>query len=120
MLPGDGVNRDIFVHTLDKVSAVWNFNHVWGWDFPMLAMAAARNGKPALALDYLLHSSPNFQFDEHGLATGGPFPYFPSNGALLTAIAMMAGGWDGSTSDFPGFPKDGSWIVKAEGFVSMP
>ena len=86
----------------------------------MLAMAAARNGKPALALDYLLHSSPNFQFDEHGLATGGPFPYFPSNGALLTAIAMMAGGWDDSTGDFPGFPKDGSWIVKAEGFVSMP
>ena len=34
MLPGDGVNRDIFVHTLNKVSAVWNFNHVWGWDFP--------------------------------------------------------------------------------------
>lgn len=120
MLPGDGVDRDIFVHTLDKVSAVWNFNHVWGWDFPMLAMAAARNGKPDLALDYLLHSSPNFQFDEHGLATGGPFPYFPSNGALLTAIAMMAGGWDGSTGDSPGFPKDGTWRVKAEGFAQMP
>lgn len=53
----------------------------------MLAMAAARCGKPQLALEYLLHPSPNFQFDEHGLATGGPFPYLPSNGALLTAIA---------------------------------
>ncbi len=120
MLPGDGVDRDTFARTLDKVSAVWNFNRVWGWDFPMLAMAAARIGKPDLALDYLLHSSPNFQFDEHGLATGGPFPYFPSNGALLTAIAMMVEGWDGSAVEYPGFPKDGTWNVRAEGFVSMP
>ena len=72
----------------------------------MLAMAAARCGKPQLALEYLLHPSPNFQFDEHGLATGGPFPYLPSNGALLTAIAMMVEGWDGSAGKFPGFPQD--------------
>lgn len=120
MLPGDGVDKDIFMRTLNKVSNKWDFNHTWGWDFPMLAMAAARNGKPAQALNFLLHPSPNFQFDEHGLATGGPFPYFPSNGALLTAIAMMAGGWDGSVGDAPGFPHDGSWVVKAEGFAPMP
>lgn len=120
MLPGDGVDKQIFQHTLEKVSSLWNFNHVWGWDFPMLAMAAARCGKPELALDYLLHASPNFQFDEHGLATGGPFPYFPSNGALLTAVAMMVGGWDGSVGDFPGFPHDGTWIIHAENFNRMP
>jgi hypothetical protein len=68
----------------------------------------------------LLHNSPGFQFDEHGLATGGPFPYFPSNGALLTAVAMMAGGWDGSTGHAPGFPQNGKWEVKAEGFNRMP
>ncbi len=120
MLPGDGVDRDTFVRTLDKVTTSWNFDRVWGWDFPMLAMAAARTGKPDLAIDYLLHASPNFQFDEHGLATGGPFPYFPSNGALLTAVAMMVKGWDGSTGECPGFPKDGSWSVRAEGFATMP
>lgn len=120
MLPGDGVNVNVFDHTFDKVSREWNFNRVWGWDFPMLAMAAARVGKQAMAIDYLLHSSPNFQFDEHGLATGGPFPYFPSNGGLLTAIAMMVKGWDGSTIEYPGFPKDGTWTIKAEGFVPMP
>ena len=54
----------------------------WGWDFPMVAMAAARTGNPKLAVDMLLYNSPGFRFDEHGLATGGPFPYFPSNGAL--------------------------------------
>lgn len=89
MLPGDGVDLPTFKHTLEKVCKEWQFNRIWGWDFPMLAMAAARTGQPALAIDMLMHPSAGFQFDEHGLATGGPFPYFPSNGALLTAVAMM-------------------------------
>ena len=112
MLPGDGVDQPTFKRTLEKVSKEWQFNRIWGWDFPMLAMAAARTGQPALAIDMLMHPSAGFQFDEHGLATGGPFPYFPSNGALLTAVAMMCGGWDGSEGEAPGFPKDGSWTVR--------
>ena len=119
MLPGDGVDLPTFKHTLEKVCKEWQFNRIWGWDFPMLAMAAARTGQPALAIDMLMHPSAGFQFDEHGLATGGPFPYFPSNGGLLTAVAMMCGGWDGSEGEAPGFPKDGSWTVRYEGFVPM-
>lgn len=119
MLPGDGVDQPTFKRTLEKVSKEWQFNRIWGWDFPMLAMAAARTGQPALAIDMLMHPSTGFQFDEHGLATGGPFPYFPSNGALLTVVAMMCGGWDGSEGEAPGFPKDGSWTVRYEGFVPM-
>ena len=119
MLPGDGVDLPTFKHTLEKVCKEWQFNRIWGWDFPMLAMAAARTGQPALAIDMLMHPSAGFQFDEHGLATGGPFPYFPSNGALLTAVAMMCGGWDGSEGEAPGFPKDGSWTVRYEGFVPL-
>ncbi|MFR8359741.1 MAG: hypothetical protein ACLVEJ_31575 [Parabacteroides sp.] len=120
MLPGDGVDAEILARTLDKITSTWNFDRTWGWDFPMLAMAAARCGKPEQAVDFLLHPAGGFQFDEHGLATGGPFPYLPSNGALLTAVAMMAAGWDGSTGETPGFPCDGSWVVKTEGFLPMP
>ena len=29
---------------------------------------------------------------------------------LTTAVAMMAAGWDGSTSDAPGFPKNGNTL----------
>ena len=119
MLPGDGVDLETFKRTLDKVNKEWQFHRIWGWDFPMMAMAAARTGQPAMAIDFLMHSSLKFQFDEHGLATGGPYPYFPSNGALLTAVAMMCAGWDGSEGDAPGFPKDGSWVVRHEGFVPM-
>ena len=120
MLPGDGVDTACFISTLEKVSSTWNYNRTWGWDFPMVAMAAARTGNAELALDMLLHSSQGFQFDEHGLATGGPFPYFPSNGALLAAIAMMTAGWDGSVGDTPGFPDDGTWKIQHEGFRTLP
>lgn len=120
MLPGDGVDKATFSRTLIKVANQWNFGRTWGWDFPMLAMAAARSGNAGMAIDFLLHPTHSFRFDEHGLASGGPFPYFPSNGGLLTAVAMMAGGWDGSSEQAPGFPKDGSWVVRAEGFIPMP
>jgi hypothetical protein len=115
MLPGDGVSPATMRKTLNRVAATWDFNRTWGWDFPMLAMCAARLGEPERAIDFLLHPSPGFQFDERGLATGGPFPYFPSNGGLLYATAMMAAGWDGAPRvPAPGFPKKG-WRVRFEG-----
>lgn len=119
ILPGDGVDTAAFSRTLEKIDTTWNFSRTWGWDFPMLAMAAARSGNQEMAIDMLLHSSAAFQFDEHGLATGGPFPYFPSNGALLTAVAMMAAGWDGSTEKSPGFPQNGEWVIRSENFNKM-
>ncbi|MFC5459335.1 hypothetical protein [Massilia niabensis] len=42
--------------------------------------------------------------------------YFPSNGGLLLAVALMAGGWDGPAGTNPGFPKSG-WKVRSEGIL---
>ncbi|RYX82940.1 hypothetical protein EON83_16950 [bacterium] len=115
MLPGDGVDKETMRRTLDKVCTDWNFERVWGWDFPMLAMTAARLGETDRAIDMLMHPSPNFQFDERGLATGGPFPYFPSNGGLLYAVAFLAAGWEGAPQKHaPGFPDNGQWSVRYE------
>lgn len=116
MLPGDGVDVRTMENTLMKVHSTWNFSETWGWDFPMLAMCAARLGKPEMAVDYLL-DYPSFDFDPFGLVGGGraPFPYFPANGGLLYAVAMMSAGWDGASStSAPGFPKKG-WKVRCEG-----
>lgn len=33
---------------------------------------------------------------------------------------MMAGGWGGSSSKNPGFPKDANWSIRAEGFNPLP
>jgi len=120
MLPGDGIDLEILDNTFDKIMSVWNFEKVWGWDFPMLAMTAARLNRPDEAIDLLLHE--NFGFDQHGLAYSmkGPFPYFPANGGLLTAIAMMAEGWDDTENvNAPGFPGNGKWKIKYEGFKKM-
>lgn len=119
MLPGDGVDRATMRRTYDRVGKEWRFNEVWGWDFPMVAMCAARLGDPDKAVDYLLHPAERFQFDARGLATGGPFPYFPSNGGLLYAVAMMAAGWDGAPKrSAPGFPA--KWKVRYEGLAIAP
>jgi len=121
MLPGDGTDPVTMKATMDKVSQTWDWKNTWGWDFPMLAMCAARVGDPKTAVDMMLHPSPGFQFNVCGLATGGPFPYFPSNGGLLYAAAFMAAGWDGAPArNAPGFPNDGSWVVKWEGLKKAP
>lgn len=88
-----GVDAPTMARTAEKVFTGGQFDRTWGRDFPMLAMCAARLGRPDDAVDFLLHPADGFQFDDAGLATGGPFPYFPSNGALLYAIAFMAAGW---------------------------
>lgn len=118
MLPGDGVDLATMERTLMKVHREWKLHETWGWDFPMLAMCAARLRKPEMAVDYLLNY-PAFDFEAHGLVGGGraPFPYFPGNGGLLYAVAMMAAGWDGAPAgNAPGFPKKG-WNVKWEGLA---
>lgn len=120
VLPGDGVDKAVMRKTLDKVLSTWNLDRTWGWDFPMLAMCAARLGATDRAVDLLLGNHPGFQFDARGLATGGPFPYFPSNGGLLYAVAMMAAGWDGSVGGSPGFPKGDRWKLKVEGLSPAP
>ncbi|WP_410789974.1 DNAJC11 domain-containing protein [Kribbella sp. C-35] len=117
-LPGDGVDIPTMDRTADRVFTGWRFSRTWGWDFPMLAMCAARLGRSDDAVDFLLHPSDGFQFDDAGLATGGPFPYFPSNGALLYAIAFMTAGWHGAPDrPAPGFPADERWLVRSEGLT---
>ncbi len=120
MLPGDGVDRETARRTLDKIMETWQWNRTWGWDFPMLAMMAARLGETERAVDLLMH--PNFDFDARGYPVeGGPWPYFPSSGGLLYAVAMMAAGWDGAPAhNAPGFPENGQWKVRWEQLRPAP
>ncbi|PWY80445.1 lipo protein [Aspergillus sclerotioniger CBS 115572] len=116
------VNETIVAATAAKVASVWNFTDCWSWDFPMLAMNAARLGDVEAAIQYLVHS--NFEFDDVGMPVGtkAPTPYFPGSAALLLAVAMMTGGWDVARNTShqavaPGFPSQ--WEVRAEGFERM-
>ena len=116
------LDKKIMKNTFDLVWSTWSWDKTWGWDFPMTAMSAARLNMPEKAIDALfmnvitntyLKNGHNYQSERLTL-------YLPGNGGLLTTIAMMCAGWDGTTENNPGFPKDGTWNVKWEGLKPMP
>ncbi len=141
LLPGKGVDRETMRRTLDATLAHWDLRQTWGWDWPMLAMTATRLGQPDRAVDFLLTSQKNFQFGvagmtprvhvvddaaphAAGIGVDGPGyrraaeTYFPSNGSLLLAVALMVAG-EGEGQTTPGFPKQG-WVVRSEGIRPLP
>jgi len=138
LLPGDAVDRETMERTLEAVLKTWDWEtKIWGWDYPMIAMTATRLGRPDLALEILLRDGPNNRYlpnghcpqrsDEAAVKDSSPGArrreiavYLPANGALLSAVALMVAGWDGSTEKYPGFPKDGSWTIRAEGLKGLP
>lgn len=120
--PMEGVDAATARRTVRKVWQTWDWKRCWGWDFPWMAMAAARVGEPQIAVDALLKEAGNKNYyDPRGTNTGGPCPYLPGNGGLLYAVAMMAAGWDGAPDkQAPGFPDDGNWVVRWEGLRKAP
>jgi hypothetical protein len=99
---------------MDRIIETWDFSKSYGWDFPMLAMTSLRLGNVNQAVRWLL--DPHFQFDDVGNPVGTvvPTPYFPASSALLLAVAMMAGGWDGQEGMH--FPEH--WEPKVERFAA--
>ncbi len=119
VLSGEKVDRETMRRTLKKVFEVWDWPSTWGWDYPMIAMTAARLGETKLAIDALMIDTPKNKYSANGHNYQRPnLPlYLPGNGGLLYAIALMAAGWKGAPAKHaPGFPDDGSWTVKVEGF----
>ncbi|MEN6577110.1 MAG: hypothetical protein ABFD90_12260 [Phycisphaerales bacterium] len=117
------IDPDVMKRTYDDVVADWDWPSTWGWDYPMLAMTAARLGDPAKAVDALFLDSPKNRYlaNGHNYQSARLPLYLPGNGGLLTAVAMMAAGWDGCPEGpAPGFPKDGKWNVRWEGLKRMP
>lgn len=119
VLRGEMVDRETMRRTLKKVMKEWNWPETWGWDYPMTAMTAARLGEPEVAIDVLLLDTPKNKYlpNGHNYQRQNLPLYLPGNGGLLYAIALMANGWKGlPKTNAPGFPSDGSWVVRSEGF----
>lgn len=118
ILPGKKADRSIMKATLLKVMQEWNWQTSWGWDFPMAAMTAGRLEDGRLAIDILLRDEVKNTYlpNGHNYQNASLMAYLPGNGGLLTAVAMMACGWDnGPDIHAPGFPTDGTWEVRFEG-----
>ena len=108
--------------TFDYVWENWHWNETWGWDFPMTAMTATRLKMPNKAIDALFMNveTNTYLSNGHNYQNKQLRLYLPGNGGLLTAVAMMCAGYDGSEVETPGFPKDGSWKIKWEDLKKLP
>lgn len=116
------IDPAVMAATLQDVQANWDWGSAWGWDFPVMAMTCTRLRRPDLAVDALLMDTGknHYQPTRHCPQIGSLLPlYLPANGALLTAVSLMIAGWDGHSS-CPGFPDDGTWKVRHEGFLPWP
>ncbi len=143
LLPGWGADRETMRRTLNAVIKDWDLRQTWGWDWPMLAMTATRLDEPEKAVDFLLWDAKNFNFGSSGMtprvhldqnvselltnaSSDGPGyrraaeTYFPSNGSLLLAVALMVAGGSDVHELNPGFPPNGQWIVHSEGILPVP
>jgi hypothetical protein len=119
MLPGTGVDRETMRRTLKRAMKDWQWDKTWGWDYPLTAMTAARLGEPQIAVDALLMNTEKNRclLNGHNWQRPNLPCYLPGNGGLLYAIAIMAAGWTGAPrNSAPGFPDDGSWQIRTEGF----
>jgi len=116
------VDREAMRRTLRRTFETWQWPDTWGWDYPLVAMTAARVGEPSLAIDALMMDTPKNRYhpNGHNYQRPGLTIYLPGNGGLLSATAMMAAGWDGAPrTSAPGFPRDG-WTVRAERLRGLP
>jgi hypothetical protein len=96
-----------------------------------------------MAVNFLLGGAKNFNFGSSGMtprvhldqnvsellanaSSDGPGyrraaeTYFPSNGSLLLAVALMVAGGSDVHELNPGFPPNGKWVVHSEGILPVP
>ncbi len=116
------IDPQVMKHTQEWIWDNWNWDKTWGWDYPMVAMNAARLGEAENAVSALLMDKRTNTYlpNGHNYQDQRLRCYLPGNGGLLTAIAMMCAGWDGCTERNPGFPKNGKWDVRWEGLRPLP
>jgi protein-glucosylgalactosylhydroxylysine glucosidase len=116
------VDTAIMHDTMNEIIQRWQWPTTWGWDYPLVAMTAARLGDPTQAVNALLLDAQKntYLMNGHNYQDNRLRLYLPGNGGLLAAVAMMARGWDGCGRSTPGFPDNGKWKVRWEGLEPMP
>ena len=118
------IDPEIMNTTLALTIEGWDWPNTWGWDYPLWAFAQMRLGwSPSSVVDMLLRNeTKNLYFaNGHDFETPALPCYLPGNGGLLSAVAMMAGGFTdgaGKAVVAVGFPPE--WGAVAEGFKAYP
>ena len=127
VLPGRDIDKEAMRNTLHRVAHPDAPQNAVTWGTAMMAMTAARLNEPDLAIQLLVGKYDQNPFRASGYTVRRPEQtpmYMPANGGWLSAVAMMAAGWDGivgpdgKPAHAPGFPK--SWKIRYEGLLPLP
>jgi hypothetical protein len=103
-LPGRDVDKPTMRRTLDRMKRDWDLRQTWGWDYPMMAMTAARLGAPQEAVDWLFFDARNNQFGKSGMT---PRVHLDAHAAHFVPAATGAGAQAsaGGGPDGPGYQR---------------
>lgn len=89
----EALNAETVAASLKKILGCWNFESCWGWDFPMLAMAANNVGDEKLATQILKSPAPKNTYLKNGhnpqLPRNDLPVYLPGNGAFVLAVTEI-------------------------------
>ena len=127
VLPGRGIDKEAMRNTLHRVAHTDAPQNAVTWGTAMMAMCAARLNESDLAVNLLAGRFDQNPFRASGYTVRRPDQtpmYMPANGGWLSAVALMAAGWDGAVDKdgkpihAPGFPK--SWHVRYENLQPLP
>lgn len=86
---GERIDPAVMRRTFDAVAANWDLRQTWGWDFPMIAMTAARLGEPEKAVDWLFADRKNNQWGPTGMT---PRVHLDAHADDLVPVSGGAGG----------------------------
>lgn len=120
------MDEQIMQNTFEAIFERNGISSFVSWSQGKGALTAARLGDRKAAIDIVCNDTPRARFSKTGYVqrpkegVGNP-AYLPVNASFLAAVGLMAAGWDGAPdTNAPGFPKDGSWKVRAEKLQRLP
>jgi hypothetical protein len=116
-IPGERIDPDAMRRTFEAVEATWDVRQTWGWDFPMMAMTAARLGEPDKAVDWLFADLKNNQWGPTGMT---PRVHLDAHADELVPVSAGAGGVAMAVNpDGPGYRRAAETYFPSNGSLLM-
>ena len=116
-IPGARIDPEAMRRTLEAVEANWDVRQTWGWDFPMMAMTAARLGQPDKAIDWLFADLKNNQWGVTGMT---PRVHLDAHAEGLVPVSAGAGGVAMAVNpDGPGYGRAAETYFPSNGSLLM-
>ena len=116
-IPGARIDPAAMRRTFEAVEQSWDVRQTWGWDFPMMAMTAARLGEPEKAVNWLFADLKNNQWGVTGMT---PRVHLDEHADELVPVSAGAGGVTMAVNpDGPGYRRAAETYFPSNGSLLM-